>query len=828
MNPLHLLLTSLFCLAAYSASAQKYIEQQTQYTLETLEKGVTKELAEGRKSNISQIKYDLTFNIPANERENVTGSATITFMLRERNDVVLDFQGQFSGACLINGRKRVAHFKNEHIVLPMKQMRSGINSVELNFVCQNTALNRHPNYLYTLFVPDHARSCFPCFDQPDLRATYTTTLNVAEGWKTMVSDSQAPLPTYLYSFAAGQFQEKSAQRDGRPIRALYLETDPQKISQLDHIFDEVSHSLRWMESYTGIKCPFKEYGMVILPGYQFGGMEHPGAIQLNDRRLFLGVNPSQEDQLRRTELIAHETAHLWFGDMVSLKWFEDVWTKEVFANFMAAKITRREFSKIDHDLNFIKTYQTRAIAIDRTEGTHPIAQSLTNQNEAAMLYDNIIYDKAPVMMRMLEQLMGAKKLQSGLQKYLKKYYFKNASWDDLIGILDQEAPAVGVRQMSEVWVKQKGMPTIHTAYQNGKLIVSQTDPYGRGLCWRQKFDIRIINDLGSSRTLTVDMQQPTVTFDLTQAPSYIIPNYNGNGYGRFTLDDFYTSKLAQRLIVTRDDLQRYALLLTLYDNYLMGRIPPSYFGELYRDMMKEKNPLIMQTCIDHMFKIAFDQPAKERQTLELCIMDLIPENRSDDCRRTIIRKLGSNATSPEVLSKIYSLWSQHNDPLFDAHDYMEMAYRLAIMRPDEWQQILNIERQHLTTDLLRQEFDYVSRACTPDVSVQRQLFNELLKPENRKYEPWALHLLRLLNADVREPSNNVYIPSSLSSLDYLQQTSDIFFSSDWLIALLSGHKSPEARQQVEQFLKNHPDFRPQLRNKILEAAWPLMNNRKVQ
>ena len=812
----------LFC-AASNALAQKYIEQQTAYTLQHLTEGVTKELADERKANISHVSYKLTFNIPADQHQEVTGSAVINFTLKERSDVVLDFQGKFAGECLINGKKRVAHYKKEHILLPMKLMVRGQNTVVLDFVAKNTALNRHPNYLYTLFVPDHARSCFPCFDQPDIRASFSTTLNVPDGWKTMTSDCQNPLPTYLYSFVAGDFQEKAVQRDGRPMRALYLETDPQKVSQLDKIFDEASHALRWMEGYTGLKCPFNEYGLVILPGYQFGGMEHPGAIQLNDRRLFLGQNPSQEELLRRTELIAHETAHLWFGDMVSLKWFEDVWAKEVYANFMAAKITRREFSKIDHDLNFIKTYQAKAIAIDRTEGTHPIAQSLTNQNEAAMLYDNIIYDKAPVMMRMLEQLMGARKMQSGLQKYLKKYYFRNASWDDLIETLDQEAPTAGVRQMSEVWVKQKGMPTIHTTYQDGKLIVTQSDPYGRGLFWRQKFDIRIINDLGNSRTISVDMQQPTMTFDLNQAPSSIIPNYYGNGYGRFTLDKNYTSKLALRLIVTHDDLQRYALLLTLHDNYLMGRVAPSYFGELYRNMMKEKNPLIMQTCIDHMFKIAFDQPSKERQTLEQCIMDLIPENRNSECRRIIIRKMASNATSPDVLNAIYKLWSAHNDPLFDEHDYMEMAYRLAIMRPGEWQHIIETERQHLTSDLLRQEFDYVSRACTPDINTQHQLFNNLLKPENRQQEPWALHLLQLLNADVREPASNTYIPSSLASLEHLQQTSDIFFSSDWMKALLAGHKSKEARQMVEKFLKEHPDFRPQLRNKVLEAAWPLMN-----
>ncbi len=826
MNTKHLLLACLLCLVTIGATAQKNFDPKTQHTLKTLQKGVSKELADYRKANISQIRYKFTFNIPSNQKENVTGTAIISFMLRERNDVVLDFQGQFSGACIINGKQRVAPCKEEHIVLPMKHVQAGLNTLVLNFACRNTALNRHPNYLYTSFATDHAHSCFPCFDQPDMRALFTTAFKVPKGWRTMVSDSINPIPTHLFAFVAGQFQEMTNPHNGKIIRAFYLETNPQKTSQLHDIFNHVSNSLQWMENYTGIKSPFPEYGMLILPGFQHSGTEYSGIIQLHDRRLFLGESPSQEELLRRTEFIAHETAHLWFGNMVSQKRLDDVWGKEIFARYMAAKITRDKLPKIDLELNYIQTFQAHAIAIDRTDDTHPIVQTQACPDETTILADNIIHDKIPVMMRILEQLMGQKRMQSSLQKFLRKFYFKSASWDDLVETLDRETPSIGIRQMADAWTEQKGIPTTHITYQDGKLIVTQASPYSQEGCLRQKFDIRIIYDLGSSRTLTVDMQQPTMTFDLSQAPSCIIPNYNGYGYGRFTLDETYTSKLAQRLIITRDDLQRYALLLTLHDNYLMGRIAPSYFGELYRNMTKEKNPFIMQVCIDHMFNIAFDQPTKERQTLELCMMDLIPENRNSECRRIIIRKLARHATSPEVLNNIYDLWSRHDDPLFDAHDYMEMAYRLAIMRPDEWQQIIDTERQYLTTDLLRQEFDYVSRACNPDINAQRQLFNELLKPEKRQQESWALHVLELLNADVREPSSNVYITSSLASLEYLQQTSDIFFCSDWVKSLFTGHKSQEARLIVETFLKEHQKFQPLLRNKVVEASWPLMNNRR--
>ena len=794
-----------------------------------LSKGVSKELADHRKVNISNVVYDLTFNIPSNLSHKVTGTAIISFDLKEQEDLILDFQGEFNGTAHVyygkkNNKRRSfeALYEDEHIIIPMRQLQAGKNKIELNFTCQDKALNRNKDYVYTLFVPDLARSVFPCFDQPDLRAVFVTTLHTPSGWKTMTSDNSCQLPTYLYSFVAGNFQEKTGTRNGRLMRALYRETDPAKVAQLDKVFDETSQALKWMEGYTSIACPFKEYGMVILPNYQFGGMEHPGAIQLSDRRIFLEKNATQEEELYRTELIAHEIAHLWFGDLVSLKWFGDVWTKEVLANFMASKITRRQYKGIDHDLNFLKTFQNAAIAIDRTDGTHAIAQELNNLNHASLLYDNIIYDKAPVMMRMMEQVMGAPAMQNGLNRFLIDHQFDNASWDDLIKALDKTAPSAGVKKFSDIWVKQKGMPNIHTSYKDGQIVVTQSDPLHRGIFWPQQFEVKVIYDLTESQTLTVDMQKPTMTFKVPGRPSYIIPNSNGKGYGRFTLDDNYTRQMPKRLITTRNDLNRYALLQVIHDNYLMGKISPSYFSELYRLMVKERNPQIMSTAIEHMFKILEDVNVDQRAALELCMMDLLNENRTNECHQYIIRKMSSCVSSPEVLDQIESIWRNHNDPLLNEHDYMEMAYRLAIMHPQQWQEILSTQRARLTTDDLRNEFDYVSRACNPDGNQRLQLFNDLLRPENRQKEPWAIAMLRLLNSDVFEPQSNGYIESSLKSLEYIQQTSDIFFPSKWMKALMAGHKSREAAQAIDSFIKATPNYPSNLKNIVLEASWILM------
>lgn len=252
-----------------------------------------------------------------------------------------------------------------------------------------------------------------------------------------------------------------------------------------------------MEGYTGIGNPYeKECVIFILPSLDLGGLERRGYIVLSERAILLGKKPSKEELLKRTELIAHETSHIWFGNITAI---DEPWAKEVLANFMASKITRSQYKKDEVEVSFMNTYMRNAVALDRTEATHPIALEVDNPHDPILWYDNINYCKGPVMMRMMEDEMGAEAMQKGLQQCLRDHYLSNISWDQIVETLDKQAPAAGVRQFSDVWVKQKGMPIITCAYKDGQIVVSQTDPYGRGLCWRQKFELKVISNLGVAR-----------------------------------------------------------------------------------------------------------------------------------------------------------------------------------------------------------------------------------------------------------------------------------------------------------------------------------------
>lgn len=821
--------------------------------------GVSLRLAQYRSATVSDVSYQLHITVPDSLSQPVTGTVAISFKYDGGKDLALDFTGKLlknrkNAWGEINGKNtsRIRH-EDEHVVLPAKSLRKGLNTVRLAFASSNASLNRHQDYMYTLFVPANARSCFPCFDQSDLKARFSLNLRCPQGWETICSADSHPIPTYLFSFVAGKFQVRTATRDGRTLTALYRETDPQKVAQLDKVFDEAAYSIKWMEAYTGIKLPFDRYGFVVLPGYQFGGMEHPGAIQFTDREIFLGPNPTPDEELTRLELIAHETAHLWFGDMVTMRWFDDVWTKEVFANFLANKVSREVYPDINHDLNFLKSYQRPALAVDRTDGTHPIQQPLDNLKDAGLLYGNIIYDKAPVMMRKLEEQMQPGMFRDGLRAYLRKYSYANATWDDLISILDSVAPQARLKQFSEVWVKQKGLPVINAKIkmQNAKsqhadqhdsctLVVSQTDPYGRGLLWPQRFTIAIgCGDSIIYKEVNMDKAEVKVPIALpsqTGSGARLYPNADGRGYGQFVINDDDMEANTNLLTMQPPtygwkpgasyETATYSTLLNLNENFLMGRLSGKRFFKALCDALDHcDNPLTGSTIVSCMATVSHYATDSVRHAHERQMLSLATTHKLRPLRQQLLRTLAASASDSMVIMRLHDMWLHQKDTtmlekdLLTTRDYTRMAWHLAIMLPAEATGILSMQRTMLKTEDERREFGYVCRACTADTTAQKRLFYSLIPKEGRTVEPWARQTLALLCDRSREPLCNSYIKPGLDRLLEIQQSSDIFFPGYWLSSLLANQHSPEAQAIVSRWIGSHPDYPQSLMNKLKQSAF---------
>ena len=241
--------------------------------------GVPAPLAQERAQRLKDIDYRLHFSIPASANTPVTGSAVIAFTLADvTGPVVLDFAGPADS--ITDARTPAGAFqpqvRDEHLVIPASMLRAGANEVRLSFTSSNLALNRNPEFMHTLFVPARARLAFPCFDQPDLKARFTLTLDVPEGWRAVTNAAEQareargttttirfgetpPVSTYLFAFAAGRFQAETAERSGRQFTMLHRETDAAKVARnREAIFDLHASAIEWLERYTGIPYPFAQ------------------------------------------------------------------------------------------------------------------------------------------------------------------------------------------------------------------------------------------------------------------------------------------------------------------------------------------------------------------------------------------------------------------------------------------------------------------------------------------------------------------------------------------------------------------------------------------
>ncbi len=803
-----------------------------------VEEGVSLALAQYRARTLSDLHYDLFFQIPDSLQQAVGGRESIRFRLERPVPLQLDFrEGREALLSLqVNGEDREIDYRQEHLVLDRRWLRAGENTVELSFRCGDRSLNRNEEYLYTLFVPDRARTVFPCFDQPDLKGRFTLRLEVPAQWEAvangplLASETSAgrknlffketpPLSTYLFAFCAGRWQKESQLRNGRPMTVYFRETDPAKTAQLPAIFAQVSRALDALEEYTAIPCPFEKYDLVIVPGFQFGGMEHPGCILFNDKRMFLGPDPTTSEKLSRIELIAHETSHLWFGDAVTMRWFNDVWTKEVYANFFGARISTPLYPEVNVPLRDFRSFQVNAYAEDRTAGTNPIRRDLPNLSSAGLIYGNIVYDKAPVVMHMLSDILGEEAFREGIREYLARFLWGNADWNDLIAVLDAHTPR-DLRAWSRVWVEEKGMPTISYTLEGRTLTVRQEDPLGRGLVWPQQ--VHFETATGES-AVTLWSDAPEVSLQLADVPSQpLLPNLDARSYGFFRLEGERLSAAVEALPVLGRVEGRLSLLATLYENFLQGTLEPERFATvLERVLRQERDPLVAGAAASYLKTMAIHGPLAGSELLEkLLCAAASDQTLSAEIRLTAFRALMEVCRSQPLQEELYRVFREGSPfrgvPL-NLRDYIGLAYELAIRFPERYEEIARLQESRIQNPDLLREFRYVYRAVSPEKERRDALFADLLRPENRQVEPWAAAALAYLNHPLRQASAIGYIVPGLQVLPEIQRTGDIFFPKNWCVSLLRGHSSPAAAAELQRFLADDP-LPPLLRDKLLQSA----------
>ena len=459
----------------------------------------------------------------------------------------------------------------------------------------------------TQFESTDARRAFPCWDEPAFKAAFQVTLVIDEGL-TAISNArlirETPLPqsgkkevvfadsikmsTYLVAFIVGEFEGTEPVMVGNaPLRVWAV---PGK-KHLGKFGQEIGKfSLEHFSRYYGIPYPGDKLDLIAIPDFASGAMENLGAITFRETALLVDEKKATRSELERVaDVVSHENAHMWFGDLVTMTWWNGLWLNEAFATFMemlAVDAWKPEWRRWDS----FTISRAAAMQVDGLKSTRPIEFPVEKPEEAAGMFDVLTYEKGASVLRMLEQYLGAEAFRDGIRLYLRKHEYANAETTDLWDALE-ESTREPVRGLMDSWIFQPGYPLISVEKDGRALVVSQElfrylqdgdVPY-------RKFHVPIFLRAGTQEgmvTKTILMTDPRHRVELPNPPDWVVANAGGHGFYRVRYSSDLAATLKEKLQDRLSAVERFGLVNDAWATTLAGLTSlTDYLGliELFHD-----------------------------------------------------------------------------------------------------------------------------------------------------------------------------------------------------------------------------------------------------
>jgi aminopeptidase N len=819
--------------------------------------GISAPLAERRATAIHDVRYDLRLDVT--QRDTARGHVRIRFTHTGGEDVILDFRGLRIGPARVNGAPPARLAGNgAHVRIPAALLRPGENELAVDFASAiapagASVIRYHDpsdgaDYLYTLLVPADANQLFPCFDQPDLKARVRLALTVPRGWTALANgavvgaDSAAaattfrfaetqPISTYLIAFAAGPWATVRGEADGHDM-TLYVRRSRAGEVEADSLLALNGKALRWLGQYFGIEYPFGKFDFLLAPAFPFGGMEHPGAVFYNEDSFIFRERPTRTRRIGRAATVYHEVAHQWFGDLVTMRWFDDLWLKEGFATYMAAKAQAALEPDADAWKSFYLRNKPAAYGVDVTEGTTPVWQELANLDQAKSNYGAIVYNKAPGVLKQLDYLVGDDAFRTGVSRFLREHAYGNATWRDLLHAVAGDAGNLDA--WGEQYILRPGMPMVQQLVdvRDGRLarlrlVQRPVRELSGPAPWPMRLEVLVAFDDGTSRRIPVELRGDTTDVPLPgalPAPTFVFANAGDYGYALTVLDPRSTAWLERHIGTVRDDFLRAMLWGALWDAVRDARLSPARFLDAaLRELPAERDEQIASALVRRVVRatnaylgeaeLAARLPAVER----LLATGAADSGLGYDLRKAQLDGFLDVAATPAALSRVDALLdadSAAGAPLRPPTRWAAVTRLVETGAPTADARLAELSARDTTSDGRRRAF--VAGAARPDAAVKRDYFTRYLR-DSTLNEDWATASLGAFNALRQQELTLPYLAPALDTLPWIQRNRRIFFLGSWLGAFLGGHTSPEALAVVRQHLAAHPELAPDLRAKVLQA-----------
>ena len=685
------------------------------------------------------------------------------------------------------------------------------------------------------------RRAFPCWDEPDFKAVFGISVVIEDGLlaisngpeierrtiddrgtaKTLIrfADTMV-MSTYLVALVVGPLEAtEPIEVDGIDLRIVHV---PGKGDLTGFGLEVAAFSLRWFREYYGIDYPGLKLDLVALPDFAAGAMENLGCVTFRENVLLVDPERStQAEQQLVADVVAHELAHMWFGDLVTMAWWNGIWLNEAFATFMeiaACDAFRPDWQR----WTTFGLERSVAFDTDSLSSTRSVEYEVRSPADCEGMFDVLTYQKGAALLRMLEQYLGPEQFRAGVAHYLRTHSYGNTETADLWDALESTS-GEPVRRLMDSWIWQPGYPLITAELDGDELVLSQ-QRFGFDPTYRDstRWVVPILIGNGGRQPQSVLLDGDQTRLPLADPEAAVIVNAGGHGFYRVRYDETLRTRLGAATLASLDTLERYSIVDDAWNGVVAGQLSAADFVELIEGYADERDYAVWQIIIIAARGLGrlIDGPARQAfaarlaALLEPIVTELgDPVEGEDDLRAKLrglllgaLAILGEHEPSRERCRAIFQHPHQADPELVatatavvaatgdhGVYDQLLEQYRSAATPQDQ------LRNLHALAEF--DQADLIQRTCelafTDEVKTQNApfLLRMCIANRNHGWLAWGLVRNRWQEAVDRFPSNTIVrMIDSVKLLNLPEQQAEV-------AAFFEEHPIPQAAETLRQVLE---------------------------